>query len=72
MTSSQPSDLDLLRATFSSWEFGSVWSTAASGPDHRHLVAVKGDVVLTAWDAESLASQIVAAGIAAALQDGES
>ena len=73
-TSCQPSDVELLRHTFPSWSIASVWTAVNSGPDKRRLVAIKGSTVLSAWDADSLASQIVAEGIAEALrgQDGES
>jgi hypothetical protein len=70
-TSSQPSDLALLRATFGSWEFEAAWTSAASGPDYRHLLARKGDVTLAAHTAEDLAAQVVAADIAAALHHQE-
>jgi hypothetical protein len=71
--SCQPSDVDLLRRMFPSWSFAAVWQAAASGPDKRHLVAIKGSTVLSARDADSLATQITAEKIAAALreQDGE-
>lgn len=68
---SSPSDIDLLRHTFPSWSFASVWNTANSGPDKRRLVAVRGETVLTAWDADSLASQVTAMQIAELMQDGE-
>jgi hypothetical protein len=71
-TSSQPSDIELLSNTFSGWAFGAVWTTAATGPDHRRLVAIKGGIILSAWDADTLATQVTAEQIAAALRDTES
>ena len=38
-------------------------------PDKRRLVAIKGGIVLSAWDADSLANQIVAEQLAEALRD---
>ena len=70
-TSSQPSDIELLSNTFSGWAFGAVWTTAANGPDHRRLVAIRGGIILSAWDADSLASQITAEQIAEALREEE-
>jgi hypothetical protein len=67
--SSQPSDVQLLRHTFPSWSFASAWQAVASGPDKRRLVAIKGTTVLSAWDADSLASQIIAAQLAEALRE---
>ena len=70
-TSCQPSDLELLRHTFPSWSFAAVWTAVASGPDKRRLMAVKGEVVLSAWDADSLASQVVAEQLAEALREDD-
>lgn len=69
--SSQPSDIELLFTTFPAWSFGAVWTTAASGPDRRRLLAIKGGVILAAWNADDLAAQVVAEDIAAALRDGD-
>ena len=30
-------DLELLRSEFPGWQFGSVWASAASGPDARRV-----------------------------------
>jgi hypothetical protein len=68
-TSCQPSDIDLLRHTFPSWSFAAVWQAAASGPDNRRLVAIKGSTVLSAPDADSPASRIVAEQLAEALRE---
>lgn len=53
-------DLDQLRADFPAWRFGTVWATAASGPDARRLWASKGAVLLTNWDAAGLRMSISA------------
>jgi hypothetical protein len=65
----QPSDIDLLRRTFPSWGFAAVWQAAASGPDSRRLVAVKGEQVLSAFTAEDLAAKVTAESIAEALRE---
>jgi hypothetical protein len=70
-TSCQPSDLELLAATFPDWSFESQWVAAGTGPDQRRLWARKGDVTLSAWHADDLAAQIAAAQIAAALREEE-
>lgn len=62
--SSQPSDVELLRHTFPSWVFGVVWQAANSGPDNRRLWAIRGGVILSAPDADSLARQVIAEQIA--------
>ena len=56
----QPRDLDELRAEFPAWRFGTVWATAASGPDTRRLWASKGTVLLTDWDAAGLRMSVSA------------
>jgi len=55
-----PDDLDQLRAEFPAWQFGTVWASAASGPDARRLWASKGTVLLTDWDAAGLRMSISA------------
>jgi hypothetical protein len=69
--SCQPSDIELLRAAFPSWSIAAVWTAVASGPDKRRLVAIRGEQVLSAWDADSLAAMVTAESIAAALRDEE-
>jgi hypothetical protein len=54
----QPSDLDDLREQFPHWRFGTVWASAASGPDKRRLYATRGGVTLTAWNRFELAADI--------------
>src|SRR5262249_54863397 len=68
MTFSQPSDLELLRHTFPEWTFGALWTSAASGPDYRRLVAIRRPVILSAPHPDGLATQITAEQIAAALR----
>ncbi len=51
-------DLDRLRAQFPGWRFGTVWATAASGPDQRRLWASRDGVTITAWNAAELAQDI--------------
>jgi hypothetical protein len=57
-TSCQPDGLAQLREQFPGWRFGSVWATAASGPDRRRVWARRGDAFLSAWTAEELAASI--------------
>ena len=40
------------------WRIGTVWATAASGPDARRLTASREGVLLTAWTAAELARNI--------------
>lgn len=40
------------------WQIGTVWATAASGPDARRLTASREGVLLTAWTAAELARNI--------------
>jgi hypothetical protein len=56
----QPYDLDQLREDFPAWRFGTVWASAASGPDARRLWASRGTVLLTDWDAAGLRMSISA------------
>jgi hypothetical protein len=69
--SSQPSDIELLSATFPGWTFTSAWITAATSADRRRLIAVKDEVTLSAWTADDLAAQVTAENIAAALREDE-
>jgi hypothetical protein len=69
--SSQASDVELLRHTVPSWGFAAVWTAVSSGPDRRRLVAIKGETVLGAWNADDLASQIVATQLAEALREDD-
>jgi hypothetical protein len=51
-------DLAQLRAVHPGWTFGSVWTTAGSGPDRRRIVAIRDGIILSAWTAEALAADI--------------
>jgi hypothetical protein len=53
-----PDDITWLAEQFPDWTFGTVWATAATGPDARRLVAGKGLVILSAWTAGELAAEI--------------
>jgi len=47
-----------LRREYPGWQIGTVWATAASGPDARRLTASREGVLLTAWTADELARDI--------------
>jgi hypothetical protein len=51
-------DLDDLHEQFPGWQFGTVWASAATGPDARRLTATKDGILLTAWTAAELARDI--------------
>ena len=51
-------DLDDLHEQFPGWRFGTVWASAATGPDARRLTATKDGILLTAWTAAELARNI--------------
>jgi hypothetical protein len=53
-------DMTQLREQFPGWRFGTVWATAASGPDRRRIWARNGDILLSAWTAASLRAAIIA------------
>ena len=57
-TSSQPPDIARLREQFPAWTFGTVWATAASGPDRRRVWAMRDAILLAVWTAEDLAADI--------------
>jgi hypothetical protein len=48
-------DLQQLREPFPGWQFGSVWASAASGPDARRVFAARATCLITAWTAAELA-----------------
>ena len=58
----EPDDLTKLREEFPAWSFGTVWATAASGPDARRLWASRDGVLLTAWTGPELRQAIEAEG----------
>ena len=45
----------MLRQDYPEWQFGSVWATAASGPDARRVFAARATCLITAWTATELA-----------------
>jgi len=47
-----------LQREFPTWRFGTVWASAASGPDKCRLTATRDGVLLTAWNAPELATKI--------------
>jgi hypothetical protein len=51
-------DLAKLRRDHPAWKIGSVWASAASGPDARRLWASRDGVMLSAWTAAELARDI--------------
>lgn len=51
-------DLDQLTSEFPGWQFGSVWATAASGPDARRVFAARDTCLITAWTAAELAMRL--------------
>ena len=51
-------DLAKLREDHPAWNFGSVWASAASGPDARRLWASRDGVLLSAWNAAELNREI--------------
>ena len=56
--SSQPSDVEQMRATFPGWEIEARWTVAGTGPDSRYLLASRGGVTVSAWTPEDLAAEI--------------
>jgi hypothetical protein len=54
------SDLADLRKEFegSGFTFGSVWASAAAGPDARRLFASRGTMLITSWNAAELRMRI--------------
>jgi hypothetical protein len=50
--------LAALSVQFPEWRFGTIWATAATGPDRRRLWARNGDILLTAWNAAGLCEAI--------------
>jgi hypothetical protein len=54
----QRTDLDDLRQEFPGWRFGTVWASAASGPDKRRLYATRDGITVTAWNRFELAADI--------------
>jgi hypothetical protein len=57
-TDEMPADLAALRAKYPAWRFGTVWATAASGPDRRRVWAVRDGILLSAWNSAELSMDI--------------
>ena len=53
-----PDDIQRLHDDFPGWAFGTVWASAASGPDARRIWAAKEGFLLSAWTASELAAEI--------------
>jgi hypothetical protein len=51
-------DVAKLREEYPRWRFGTVWATAASGPDARRLWATRDGITVTAWNASELRLKI--------------
>lgn len=54
----QRGDIERLRETYPAWAIGSLWTSAASGPDHRKLWATRGSVTVEAWTTAGLSERI--------------
>lgn len=55
-----PDDLAQLRDEFPEWRFGTVWASAATGPDARRLWARHTEILLSAWNTADLRAAIQA------------
>ena len=53
-----PDDVASLREQFPEWTFGTVWTSAANGPDSRRIWAMRDGFLLSAWTAAELAANI--------------
>jgi hypothetical protein len=53
-----PGDVAGLREEWPDWTFGTVWASAADGPDARRIWAVKGGFLLSAWSAPEMSARI--------------
>ncbi len=51
-------DLDQLREEWPAWSFGTVWTTAASGPDYRRVWAQCETILITGRDAAEVRIQL--------------
>ena len=51
-------DLARLREEHPGWDFGTVWTTANSGPDQRRIWASRDGILLSAWNAAELSRDI--------------
>jgi hypothetical protein len=55
-------DLTRLRAQHPGWHIGTVWISAATGPDARRLDATRDGIRLHAWSAAELSAGISESG----------
>jgi hypothetical protein len=55
-------DIERLREEHPLWRIGSVWASAASGPDARRLTASRDGIQVHAWTAERLTACIAYEG----------
>jgi hypothetical protein len=53
-----PEDIVWLRERFTDWNFGTMWTTVSSGPDHRRIWASRNGVLLSADTAIALVGKI--------------
>jgi hypothetical protein len=53
-----PEDIARLREQWPGWTFGTVWASAATGPDQRRIWAMKRGFLLSAWNAAELSASI--------------
>lgn len=51
-------DIARLQAKHPQWRIGSVWATAASGPDKRRLTATREGIQVHAWTEAALSASI--------------
>ena len=51
-------DIEQLQQDHPRWVIGSVWASAASGPDARRLVAMRDGIQVHAWTAAELSRLI--------------
>jgi hypothetical protein len=58
------SQIDRLRQAHPLWAIGSVWTSAASGPDVRRLTASREGIQVYAWTEAELSAKIAAEEIA--------
>ncbi len=54
----QQGDIERLREVHPLWRIGSVWASAANGPDSRRLTASRDGIQVHAWTAEELSACI--------------
>ena len=58
MTDQRNDPLGALYKDFPSWRLGTVWTSAASGPDRCRLTAYRDGVLLSAWNVAELAGKL--------------